>query len=572
MTAENYDNRRRLRGTLLLLLLTAVFTVGLTFATVELPRLIDRALQDAVPTPGFDSHADQISRLKTELFMVHYHLRAIGYGCFAALLVLIVAGFSGRRVGLAAAGGLALMLPVFAQFAGVMFFLAGLGLLNVVWLPVLDVSLGLSRLGLVIRAPYDLLRWLLAMLHVNGYWPIVLFFIAAGLLIFFMGTFAWLSARSRGQAVADRWVYRISRHPQYLGWILWSYGVYLLLERGRYPRRSWGISASLPWLLSTMVIIGVAMLEELHMSRRHPEAYERYRRSAPFLFPLPAFIARLFALSSRILFKRDRPERSREVALVVSLYAMILMAASAFFYGGGMRSIASRVLPSGARKASVESLVKEIELQPGSRRGRLLADQLARSGDIAVEPMLRMLEDDTPELRVLAAERAHLLRSDRIVPALLSALADPVGDVRYHALRGLSLICGRECVEPVRALLDDPEVHIRIKAMQLLADLGSPAMVSLATDVLASPQAWQRSAAADALGALGAAEAVPALAAQLQDSEPAVRRSVVIALLRIGSPEARAALQAAGRDEDWEVRVYTAEALKRIPENVSDAP
>ena len=28
------------------------------------------------------------------------------------------------------------MLPVFAQFAGVMFFLAGLGLLNVVWLPV----------------------------------------------------------------------------------------------------------------------------------------------------------------------------------------------------------------------------------------------------------------------------------------------------------------------------------------------------------------------------------------------------------------------------------------------------
>jgi hypothetical protein len=32
------------------------------------------------------------------------------------------------------------MLPAFAQFAGVMFFLAGLGVLNAIWLPILDIT------------------------------------------------------------------------------------------------------------------------------------------------------------------------------------------------------------------------------------------------------------------------------------------------------------------------------------------------------------------------------------------------------------------------------------------------
>jgi protein-S-isoprenylcysteine O-methyltransferase Ste14 len=562
---------RRLRDILFLLLLSVVFTVGLTFATVELPRLIDRTLQGTVPTPGFDSHADLVSRLKTELFIAHYHLRIVGYACCAALLVLIGAGFGGRWTGLATLGGLAFMLPVFAQFAGVMFFLAGLGLLNVVWLPVLDISLELSRLGLVIRAPYDLLRWLLGRLRFNGYWPIVLLFIASGLLIFFLGTYAWLRARARGQAVADGWVYRISRHPQYLGWILWSYGVYLLLERGMYPRRSWGISASLPWLLSTMVIIGVAMLEELHMSRRQREAYERYRRSAPFLLPLPAFVLRLFTLPLRILFNRDRPTRKREVAVVVSLYTMLLMAASVLFYGGGTRSVATRVLPSDWRAARVEQLVSKIQQEPNPRRRRSLADRLARSGDAAVEPMLRLLQDNAPELRVLAAERAPLMRSDRTTPALLAALSDPVVDVRYRALRGLPLVCGHKCIAPVQALLDDPEVHIRVKAMQLLAELGSPAMVGLACDLLESPRTWQRAAAADALGALGSSKTVSALTAALEDPEPVVRRSAVIGLLRTGSPEARPALQRATRDPDWEIRLYAAEALKRVPENLDVA-
>ena len=261
-----------------LVVLALVFTVGLSFASVELPYMVDQAIIDTVPTPGIDSQADEISNIKTDLFISHYHLREIGYACFGAIVLLIGVGFATRKSGMAALGALAFMLPVFAQFAGVMFFLAGLGLLNVLWLPVLDVSFSLSGLGDVIRAPYDLLRWGFAQLGMSGFWIIVYFFIGSGLLIFFLGTLAWLQARAQKENVARSWVYRISRHPQYLGWIIWTYGLYCLILAAQYPRRSWGISASLPWLLSTMVIIGVAMIEELNMRKRHGEEYEAYRR------------------------------------------------------------------------------------------------------------------------------------------------------------------------------------------------------------------------------------------------------------------------------------------------------
>ncbi|MDD3643348.1 MAG: HEAT repeat domain-containing protein [Candidatus Krumholzibacteria bacterium] len=552
-----------MKAAALTFLLSAVFTVGLTFATVELPRLADRALQDRVPVPGFDSHADATARLKTELFISHYRLRTVGYACFAALVLLVAAGFAGRRAGLAAAGGLAFMLPVFAQFAGVMFFLAGLGLLNVVWLPVLDLSFDISRLGLAIRAPFDGLRRLFGLFNAEGYWPIVIFFVAAGLLIFFLGTFAWLRARSRGRPVAGGLIYRLSRHPQYLGWILWSYGIYLLIEQGRYPRRSWMISASLPWLLGTMTIVGVAMLEELAMKRRHGESYEAYRRSAPFLLPLPSVVSKVFSIPSRVLFGHGRPGRRGEVAAVVAIYTAIVMAASVLFYDGGLSEIAALARPAGRRAAAAE-LAAAVRQEPGTRRGRALADRLARIGDPALEPMLGLLACDDPEARVLAAERLHLLDPDHAVPALCAALGDQASDVRYHALRGLARIPEADCAGEAERLLGDPEGHIRIEAMRFLAARRSPAAAGPAVLLLESEHRWERSAGADILGALGSPDAVPALSALLCDTEPEVRRSAVIALLRIGSPDVRGPLRGAARDPDREVRIYAAEALRRL--------
>jgi hypothetical protein len=60
-----------------LFLLAVIFTGGLTFTTIVLPDVVDGVLQRTITTPGGDSHADAIARLKTELFIAHYHIRAV---------------------------------------------------------------------------------------------------------------------------------------------------------------------------------------------------------------------------------------------------------------------------------------------------------------------------------------------------------------------------------------------------------------------------------------------------------------------------------------------------------------
>ncbi|UCF20539.1 MAG: HEAT repeat domain-containing protein [Gemmatimonadota bacterium] len=556
--------KSRAAHTAFLVLLSAIFTIGLTFATVELPYLIDEVLQEAITTPNLDSHVDEISVLKTELFISHFHLRLIGYVCFALMVAAIVVGFSTKRTGLAALGAFGFMLPVFAQFAGVMFFLSGLGMLNILWLPVLDISYELQKLGLVIRVPYDFLIWLFRSVGINGYWPIVYFFLGGGLLLFFLGTFAWLSARARKQPVADFWVYKVSRHPQYLGWILWSYGVYLLLLQGRYPKRSWGIDASLPWLLSTLVIIGVAMLEELQMRRRHGEAYDSYRRGAPFLLPIPKFVERIFECPTRLLFKKSGPERKREVAVVLGIYAALLMGASVLFYAGGLKRTLGIVRPS-VREAAMEELVVRVVEEPNARRKYFIAGELASFGEPAIDYFIRLLQSDQPEVRINAAGYLRRLPSERAVPALLAALDDSTADVRWRAVGALAATGCRGCVEPMLRLLDDPEHYVRMAAMNALAQLGAEVIVVRAEEALGSPDAWVRVAAVEALGTLGSPQAVPLLVEQLNDDKAWVRRSAVAALLETGTHQAREALERAARDDvDWEVRLYAAESLRQL--------
>jgi len=547
-----------------LLILTVVFTIGLTFATVELPHHVDQLLQQTVATPGGDSHADAVARLKTELFMAHYHVRTIGYVGFSLLVVLIVVGLSTKRTGFAAVGAVGLMLPVFAQFAGVMFFLAGLGALNTVWLPILDVSYEMQNWGLVINAPNDLLRWLLGLVGIHSRWPTTLFFIGAGILVFLLGVYAWLSARAQGSGVADAWVYRISRHPQYLGWILWTYGAYLLLQQVHYPRRSWSIGASLPWLISTMVIIAVAMMEELSMRKRHGDTYEAYRTSAPLLFPLPRFVERLLAMPVRLLYNKEQPTRKREVVALVTLYTLLLVATSAVFYAGGLKDSFARIASADAQKARVQELVAEVTTEPNWRRQHQLMRQLVSFGDRAVEPLLQLLGGPDPGLRVLAAQFLADVPSEAAIPALIAALNDPDDNMRYRANHALRAVGATEALPHVGQLLDDPEPYLRVDALQTMAALGSEVTVRQAPVLLASPEPWVRIGVVSALGTLGSPSAIPILESHLNDESAEVRREIAISLLRIGGPEARPLLESMLRDDDFEVRVYATEALKRI--------
>ena len=183
---------------------------------------------------------------------------------------------------------------------------------------------------------------------------------------------------------------------------MWSYGMFLLLMQQRYPKRSWGIDASLPWLLSTVIIIGVAMVEELNMRRRFGESYDLFRRSRPFLFPLPRFIRKLFAFPLRLFYRKDLPERKREVVVVLSLYTALLIGASALFYTNVWMDVKGWVTSTEHRAEKMTELATRIVEYPGWRGKSYYAGKLAAYGDEAVDHFIALLDNDQEEVREVA--------------------------------------------------------------------------------------------------------------------------------------------------------------------------
>jgi HEAT repeat protein/protein-S-isoprenylcysteine O-methyltransferase Ste14 len=547
-----------------LTVLAVVFSVGLTFASVELPRLLHSALVKTTPALEGDSHADETAVYRTDLFLDHYHFRLIGYACFGLMVLLIVAGFASGKAGLSSVGAAAMFLPVFAQFAGVMFFLAGLGFLNLPWLPILDVSFGAGRLGDIVYWPYDALMALFRHWGVDAHQPLVILLLGAGLLLFLLGTLAWLVARHRNQDVADFWVYRISRHPQYLGWIVWSYGMLLALKRVRYPRRAWGIPASLPWLLSMMVIVGVALLEERKMKRSSGEAYEEYRRNAAFLVPLPGFLRKVLAAPGRLLFGNSVPEKRGEIVLTLVLATALLVVSSDLYVRHRQYAeLGVRVGIIESEAARVGKLAGEMKRAEEWRRRSRIADALADIGEPAVEPLIGLLGDPNPGTRREAARALGRIASPRASAPLLARLSDEDVNVRFGAIEALGRIGSPEAVGPLVSILESGAKDVSRLAAVALGRIGPAAAGDPLLAFLVSPNWWDRTAAVDALGEIGSEAALDPLIERFDGEDVHVRRSIVVALLKIGSERSRGLFERALQDEDREVRLYASEALKK---------
>jgi HEAT repeat protein/protein-S-isoprenylcysteine O-methyltransferase Ste14 len=553
---------------LLLMLLAVIFSIGLTFASIEGPELLNKALYGKVPALDGDSHADESAVARTELFINHYHLRLIGYICFGVMVLLIAAGFITGKKGLASAGALLMFLPVFAQFAAVMFFLAGLGVLNVMWMPVLDISFGAGQWGDIVYLPYRLLRSLFLKIGFDVHTPLVYFLIGTGLLLFIIGTYTWFVSRQRKKDMADFWVYRISRHPQYLGWIIWSYGMLLALMRVNYPKRSWGIAASLPWMLSAMIIIGVALLEERKMKKQLGNHYEKYRKKTPFLFPLPKFLSKPFALPTRLLFKKKFPQRKGEIAVVLSIYTLLLVGLSSIY-------VRSRALPKipdeiqvTASESRAEMYIRTLRLTDNWHFRRHYVAGLEKLGEQSVDPLITLLKDPDPSLRQIAASVLGKIESPRATDALIESLSDKNSNVRMDAAGALGKIGAEKAVEPLMHLLKDESDPVIFVTATALGRIGSERAVGPLIRSLGQPNNWNRKAVVTALWNIGSEKAVGPLLDLLEEENlnASVKREIMVAFLKIGSPKTESALKKALNDEDAEVRIYAREALKRLEE------
>ncbi len=111
--------------------------------------------------------------------------------------------------------------------------------------------------------------------------------IGMGLLIFSLSTTTWLYGKLERREIIDFWIYKYSRHPQYLGFLVWSYGVLLLATISPFPKGGYAPGPSLPWAISALIIICVALKEEIDIVERYGERYLKYQASTPSCSPYP---------------------------------------------------------------------------------------------------------------------------------------------------------------------------------------------------------------------------------------------------------------------------------------------
>ena len=305
-------------------------------------------------------------------------------------------------------------------------------------------------------------------------------------------------------------------------------------------------------------------MEELNMRKRHGEEYESYRRSAPFLFPLPSTIERAFALPFRILFRKDRADRRRDVAVVLTLYTLLIIGASSLFYGNGWDRLASRFRSDEAQREYLASIVAEIRTEENWRRQSALTRSLGLHGESGINPLLELLGDPDPDLREYAAITLSEHPSEQAFDALSVAVTDPVEDVRWHSTEALGALGMPEAVGPLLPLMGDSVGHIRTAAVLSLAGLGAPEVIPNSLELTRSESFRERADGVRVLGILGSREGLPAVLQCVEDEESWVREEAVIALFRIGSTEVVPGLEDLLGDEDRQVRIYAAEALKRL--------
>jgi protein-S-isoprenylcysteine O-methyltransferase Ste14 len=549
---------------ILFLLLAIIFSIALMFAFIELPRLFDLLLQENIGFPGFDQGIGEVNAYKTDLYINALYLRWIGYACLILVAVFIFLGFLTKKTGWAWVGAFTLFLPVFGQFALSMFFLAGLGILRVGWLPFMDISFKVLELGNIIYVPYWILMWFFRLFGWNAHLFLCYFFLGCGTLLFVWGVLVWIQTRFSEEAVATQWIYRFSRHPQYLGWIIWSYGLILYSPLINQLKRSWTMPSSLPWLLATMVIIAICLLEEIRMKESDKEKYERYHIKTPFLFPIPNWLKIVLKAPMKLIFGKDQPEKKSEVAWITSAYTGIFILLSLFWIDFSQDQLQVKEIITNP-KYKIDSLVNEIKKPQHRRYIHTHFDAMKRLENIAINPLIKLLTDSNAVIREFAADALGDIKSVEAIKPLILTLNDSISRVRNSASRAIELVGSKEAEQPLFEMLQKTKnQNLRSKIYQVLGNLGSEKAWSYLINELENPVWYHRTATLNALNNINPDKSWQYIISALKDENANVRRYAVTIILQQKPKEAKEALKEVLNDEDFETRFYAKQALNLI--------
>ncbi|KXA89697.1 hypothetical protein AKJ61_02340 [candidate division MSBL1 archaeon SCGC-AAA259B11] len=112
----------------------------------------------------------------------------------------------------------------------------------------------------------------------------------SGFIVFLAGLVSLIRGREK---IVKTKFYSLVRHPQYLGFIIMSWGISIMCIQhvrvaGWSARWGWGyIPFPIGWLLMALAYVLLARWEEWYLTKKHSREYQKYRQKVPFVFPIP---------------------------------------------------------------------------------------------------------------------------------------------------------------------------------------------------------------------------------------------------------------------------------------------
>jgi protein-S-isoprenylcysteine O-methyltransferase Ste14 len=541
-----------------LFILSVIFSIGLIFASLELPFKLDEWVGTAFNFPGYDQQASAMHMSKARLWAEHLHLKTYGYIGLLAVIILIAIGLLTQKHKLAFIGAFAIFLPVFGHFALTMFFLAGLGFLRFLWIPFTDISPIFMRLGDIITLPRDLLVWLGDLAEINLRSAIPVIFIAAGVSMFILGVYTWFTTKFVKKNVAVSLLYKVSRHPQYLGWILWSYGMFLLPVDAQ--KRVWSYADSLPWLLSTMVIIAISMMEENTMKKQFGDEYERFRRQTAFMFPIPRMIKKALLKPLKILFgKREYDTRSK-VLIFTGFYTVVLMIFSYIYLIFTDPMVGIKFFPL-AYKSAIEQHINQLENGESRREKDIAAMNLERYGNLTYDPLIKLIKSEDSHTRDYAIRTLGIIGACDACSLITERVEQDKTLLSLEIIKAMGKLKCNEAEDMLLDYLMTPQAAWKSQAVIALGEMETKKACPFIISDYENNNRYTKLAYLQTLGQIHANEADSLLINQLEDDDLLIKHAAIVAISQIGCIEAVQPLKELLASADWETWVYATEAL-----------
>lgn len=172
----------------------------------------------------------------------------------------------------------------------------------------------------------------------------------------------------------------------------------------------------------------------------------------------------------------------------------------------------------------------------------VVSSALISIGRPATKYLLKLLEDDNPNVRKKSAFILGFIGGKKTITALTKSLKDPDEFVRWNTLYALTNLlftmnCEEEvkkiATEPIIDLLKDELEYVRAEALMLLGAIGGPKVVEPIIMMLKDENKLIRRQATYYLGKIADERAVEPLIQALDDKDYSVQINAILSLVNL---------------------------------------